>query len=123
MCKYANLLFAHHSSHSHTYTHTTLCPLAMHFIADCKQNCNSINKLNKNKYEYAASDFCLPFPLLLLPQIPQAIVIRMTTAPRPFAAPNLPANHIVCQISQAMTSFECMRFYASLLWFDFMAKF
>lgn len=32
-------------------------------------------------------------------------------------------NHIVCQISQAMTSFECMRFYASLLWFDFMAKF
>lgn len=49
MCKYANLLFAHHSSHSHA--HHSLCPLAMHFIADCKQNCNSINKLNKNKYE------------------------------------------------------------------------
>lgn len=124
MCKYANLLFAHHSSHSHA--HHSLCPLAMHFIADCKQNCNSINKLNKNKYEYAASDFCLPFPLLplLLPlNKPQTILIRMTTAPRPFAAPNPPANHIVCQISQAMTSFECMRFYASLLWFDFMAKF
>lgn len=122
MCKYANLLFAHHSSHSHA--HHSLCPLAMHFIADCKQNCNSINKLNKNKYEYAASDFCLPFPLpLLLLHLPQTILIRMTTAPRPFAAPNQPANHIVYQISQAMTSFECMRFYASLLWFDFMAKF
>lgn len=120
----ANMLICCLHITAHTHAHHSLCPPAMHFIADCKQNCNSINKLNKNKYEYAASDFCLPLPPpLLLLHLPQAILIRMTTAPRPFAAPNPPANHIVCQISQAMTSFECMRFYASLLWFDFMAKF
>lgn len=123
MCKYANLLFAHHSSHSHTAkAHHSPCPLAMHFIADCKQNCNSINKLNKNKYEYAASDFCLPLLLLLLtPYIPLAVLIRMTTVPRPstppiqpHCLPNQPGNDLIWMHALLCISIV-VRFYGKIL--------
>lgn len=132
MCKYANLLFAHHSSH--TYTHTQIqttvsactpplgCPPgwfvahSFHAFHRWLQTKLQLNKQTKQEQIRACNVWLLPLPHL--PSHPWLSSSAWLVPPSP-----PPHDHIVCQISQAMTSFECMRFYASLLWFDFMAKF
>lgn len=88
---------------------------SMHFIADCKQNCNSINKLNKNKYEYAASDFCL---CSLTPSFPglasSAWLLPNRTHTQPHCLPNQPGNDLIWMHALLCISIV-VRFYGKIL--------